>query len=822
MKIIYILSAFIIIIHSTLQAQYSLEGTIYCRATKQPIDQADVLLNNSGQLLEDCPKGRFQFTDLAAGEYHLTFFAEGFLQQNITVNIDNKDFILDITLDSLAADIETIVVNAEEMRHLRAIEGMAIYASKKTELIDCQKLTANLSNNNSRQVYAKVAGLNIWENDNSGIQLNIGARGLNPNRTSNFNTRQNGYDISADALGYPESYYTPPTQAVQRIEVVRGAASLQYGTQFGGLLNFVMQRGSSDKKLEWVSENTYGLYNFFSTFNSIGGTVAKGKLNYYGFYLYKRGDGWRPFSGYNAHNAYVALSFAPNERWTIRAEQTFMSYLAQQPGGLTDAEFQQDPRQAKRPRNWFKVDWKISSLSLFHQFSPCTQLQSNTFLLVAGRQALGNLQPINRADYGDNRNLIKGTYLNIGNETRLMHRYRIKQQQMVFLTGLRLYKGLTTQRQGFSNADSTGSRSDFDFLPINGGILQSDYRFPSFNMAVFAENWFNITPRWSITPGMRYEFIQTASDGYYQDMLVVQGQQGMDTLKNEKIYEKRNRPRHIFLAGMGTSYRPVDNVEIYANFSQNYRAITFNDLRIVNPNQVIDSLLRDEHGFNADLGFRGNIRKFFTFDVSLFLLSYQRRIGTLQSSRPNAENPLIIEPYTLVTNIGNARVFGIETLIEADIWRLIRGEKSKIGLSVFCNFAWLDGRYTKTANSYAANKQLEFVAPITLRTGLSFAWQGLRLSYQCSYTHRHFTDATNAESSANAVVGVIPSYSVMDLTASYTWRWMRWQVSISNLANARYFTRRAASYPGPGIIPADGITFYISLQTRLGLPVSKK
>ena len=90
---------------------------------------------------------------------------------------------------------------------------------------------ANLASNNARQIYNQVSGLNIFQNDDAGLQLNIGGRGLDPNRTSNFNTRQNGYDISADVLSYPESYYSPPAEAAQ-IQVVRGAASLQYGTQF--------------------------------------------------------------------------------------------------------------------------------------------------------------------------------------------------------------------------------------------------------------------------------------------------------------------------------------------------------------------------------------------------------------------------------------------------------------------------------------------------------------------------------------------------------------------------------------------------------------
>ena len=77
------------------------------------------------------------------------------------------------------------------------------------------------------------------------MQLDIGGRGLSPNRSSNFNTRQNNYEISADPLGYPESYYTPPSQAVNQIQLVRGAGALQYGTQFGGLLNFIMKDGEN-------------------------------------------------------------------------------------------------------------------------------------------------------------------------------------------------------------------------------------------------------------------------------------------------------------------------------------------------------------------------------------------------------------------------------------------------------------------------------------------------------------------------------------------------------------------------------------------------
>jgi Fe(3+) dicitrate transport protein len=90
-------------------------------------------------------------------------------------------------------------------------------------------LTANKATNNARQIFAQVVGLTINESSDGGLQLSIGGRGLDPNRTSNFNTRQTVYDISADVLGYPESYYATPTEALEEIQVIRGA-SLQYGT----------------------------------------------------------------------------------------------------------------------------------------------------------------------------------------------------------------------------------------------------------------------------------------------------------------------------------------------------------------------------------------------------------------------------------------------------------------------------------------------------------------------------------------------------------------------------------------------------------------
>ena len=188
------------------------------------------------------------------------------------------------------------------IRKLRAIEGVMITQGKKTEAIELENVDGNKAVNLSRQIYAKIPGLNIWESDGAGIQLGLGGRGLNPSRNSNFNTRQNGYDISADALGYPESYYSPPSEAIKEIQFIRGAASLQFGPQFGGLINFKLKDGNTQKKLETTLRHTTGSFGLNNTFISVGGNINK--WNYYCYGNYKFGNEWRENSEFDLKNTY--------------------------------------------------------------------------------------------------------------------------------------------------------------------------------------------------------------------------------------------------------------------------------------------------------------------------------------------------------------------------------------------------------------------------------------------------------------------------------------------------------------------------------------
>lgn len=683
---------------------------------------------------------------------------------------------------------------------LRQVDGMKLTAGKKSEVIDVEQLTVNKATNNTRQVYAKVAGLNIFENDGSGLQLSIGGRGLDPNRTSNFNVRQNGYDISADALGYPESYYTPPADALHRIEIIKGAASLQYGTQFGGLLNFDMKQPGNSKAISVESKQTAGSFGFLGSYNAISGT--KGKVSYYGYLHYKRGDGWRPNSNFESLNAYIDLHYQVNDKHMLGIEYTHLNYLAKQPGGLDSVMFAKDPRQSNRSRNWFAVNWNLMDVEWDYQISPRTRLQTRVNGLIATRNAIG-FRP-NRPSQPDNggaRDLLKGEFKNVTFESRFLHRYQIAGMTQNLLVGIRAYKGYGMSIQGDVN---NGNGANFSFNSETSE-LKSDYEFPNLNYAAFAEQIVRITDKWNITPGIRVEYIRTAAHGVYHNR---ERDLRDSIISHNIIKEERELPRTFIIGGIGSSYKPFGDLEFYGNISQNYRSVTYNDMQVVNPSFKIDTSLKDETGWSADLGVRGNVKNLFRFDVSGFQLYYDNRIGEVGAKDGT-------RAIRLRGNIGTARIYGLESFLELDVLKLWHVNPDKCGFTIYSNLALTHSEYLESKIAGVAGKQVEYVPGVNWKAGLQTSFRRLKLTCQYSYLSKQYTEATNSPSSGlSAVNGPVPAYKLMDISAGWSYRWLLLEASVNNVANVAYYTRRATGYPGPGIIPGDGRSYYFTVGVK--------
>tara|TARA_B110000114_G_scaffold121121_1_gene126876 strand:- start:1 stop:2427 length:2427 start_codon:yes stop_codon:yes gene_type:complete len=801
-RIIYLL----LLSNFVLYGQNQVAGVVVEKLTETPIQSVEIF-SGSGKLLATTNfKGTYVF-QVEQDSIDLIYFSYNYKPLKIAVNA-SKGLNLNIKLEPLTeqlSSVELAVVKKKyfSVKRLADVEEMAIYAGKKNEVVVMDNIFANLATNNARQIYSQIAGLNIYQNDDAGLQLNIGGRGLDPNRTSNFNTRQNGYDISADVLGYPESYYTPPAESLSEIQIIRGAASLQYGTQFGGLVNFKMKDPNPNRLLEVQTQNTVGSNNLYTNFTSLSGT--KNKLSYYAFFNYKRGDGFRDNSEFESRNTYFKSIYKPSEKTEISAELTYLSYLAQQAGGLNDVMFNNKPYQSNRSRNWFAIDWLLYNAKITHEFSDRTKFSFNFFGLDATRKALGfRSNRVDQVDSFEARDLIKGDFRNYGFESRLLHNYKLLNKNSTALLGLKFYKANNNGQQG---PGSNGYGPDFSFQTAQyiDYPAQSDYTYPNLNTAVFGEQLIYLNDVFSITPGFRFEYIKTESQGYSKTIRL---DAAGNTILNETNYEDEQRERSFVLLGIGASYKPTVFLEFYGNISQNYRSVTFADISIINPAFVINPEITDEKGYTMDVGARGVFKKLISYDISLFSLLYQDRIGFVQKVFPDGN------VRSERGNIGEARIFGFESLVDFNLNKLFT-LGSKIQSNLFFNTSFIDSKYTASQANGIVGNRVEFVPRVNFKTGFKFSYNDFTTSLQYSYISEQFTDATNAkESNLSGVIGAIPAYDILDIGCSYSLGDFTFDAGVNNLLDNAYFTRRATGYPGPGIIPSPPQNVYLTVGLK--------
>lgn len=708
----------------------------------------------------------------------------------------------------------TIVGRSSKMdiQLMPEIVGTSIYAGKKSSLIVMDNVMGNVISNNMRQVVAKVPGIQIWENDGSGIQIGIAARGLSPNRSWEFNVRQNGYDIAADPYGYPEAYYNPQLQAVQRIEIIRGHGALQYGPQFGGMVNYILRNGSEmTKKLQGESQQSLGSNGLFNTYNAIGGKTKK--LHYYVFFDHRNANGYRNNSRFFTNAGFATITYKPSQRFEITAEYMQSHIRSQQAGGLLDKDFSKDIRKSYRSRNWMDIDW--STMALIAKWKPTssTEFQLKLFGLNGDRNSIGFMPPagilaadtINSISGQFNpRNLNTDQYRNYGAELRSLTNYVLMGNKHHFSSGIRMYNGNTRRLV----ADGKGSvAADYD-MRVSDGFWTRDIQFISFNAAVFLENVFRIGKKYLLIPGLRYEYVEGAASGR-------NGFAGGAPV----LLQNQNRSRGFLLSGIGAEYHAGKLFEIYGNISQAYRPVQFADLAAPPTTDIIDQQLKDSKGFNADLGFRGKYGDIFIFDASMYFLQYNNRIGTIVQQRQDGSF------YNFRTNVGNSNSKGIEALVEYSFFRKQLYPK-KWELRMFSSIALNDSRYgdfkviaknssNQLVETNLRNKRVENAPNQIIRSGFTIAYKNVSLTSQHSYTSEAYSDANNTvQASANGNIGLIPSYAVWDLTMAWNHKQYNFKAGINNLTNEFYFTRRAGGYPGPGAMPADGRTFFMTAGVK--------
>jgi Fe(3+) dicitrate transport protein len=711
-------------------------------------------------------------------------------------------FALCLALPAAASAQDAVTAIAPEVRvvgeaesdetiqapYLPPVQGTRIYSGKKTSVIDLDEFP-RITNNNYRQALAKVPGLYLSEETTP--LISIGYRGLDPGRVQFTQVLKDGIPIHADQFGYPEAYYTPPLDTVDRIEFLRGGAALLYGPQPGGALNYITHQPRSDRPFSFGTTNTFGSNNYYSNFTYVDGT--SGRLGYYGYYNHRESDGFREAnSGFmlDAAHLKLVLDASTSSRWILTLEAYEEEHG--EPGGLTfattpDAVNYNDNRDGtSRFYDVFELERSFASLAWEKDFSEETRLivtgWGGYYSRFSSRQRGGGFGTLPTGPMADSTTAEHQKFYTAGLEARLRHDYELWGGKHTITGGLQAY-----------HTDSPREDRRGQTASDRGGVLRADSDREIFYLPLFVENRFH-WGRLSIVPGIRIEnFWQGVKENVNADKPA-----GM--LADEDEHEV------VPLFGLGIAYEIAPKMDLYSNVSQSYRPKIFTQAVPTGGTTLIPENLEESKAVQYEAGFRGTPRDWVSWDLSAFLLDFDDQIGV--DGRTN-----------VLANVGRAKHYGVELAAELDLIGLfdrdavvsapalskeaepapaVKSLGERFGsLSLYANATLLDAEFVRGPLD---GKTPRFAPDHLVRAGVIY-----RLRDRCKLALLGTFVGDSFADDANTQERFVPAYTVWDLTAEVKiYKEISINAGINNLFDEDYYARIANT----GIDPAAGRNYY--------------
>jgi Fe(3+) dicitrate transport protein len=685
----------------------------------------------------------------------------------------NENRSLAVTSVTETAEAESVVVTGTwfdaypvPYPALPPVEGTRINAGKKTSFVKPEEFPT-FAGNDYREVMATTPGIVVSEEPQSPI-INFGYRGLNSQRSEFTQVLKDGVSIKNEQFGFPETHYTPILDAVERIEVIRAGAALQFGSQPGGAINFVMKMPRQDAPFHFTTKNVFGSYDYYRNYTEIDGTI--GSLGYYFYYDHRQQEGFR-----EANSDYNLNGGSPRLVWDVTSDSRFILTLDAydeehgEPGGMRRREAVNPPNsvfvedgftQSSRFFDRFRLERYYAMLEYQKFFSERTQLDIKAFggylTRWSTRQRGGGFGTLPSGPDANTDSIQLRSDYTEGLDARVRHDYNLFNDVSTIAGGIYFYHALQDRR------DERGQTPDAEH-----GTLRNLNTGVTWDGAIFAENRFKFG-RLSIVPGMRLEFLNQSVDeevnvsnplhsqsdfnfvplfGLGLGYVLVEGQPILSAppIAGGKGPEAKNPPAPVV-----TGFGPP-RVELYGTVSQAYRPITYGELVPTGASSVVNGDLKEGEALQFEYGVRGKPWPFLNFDVGGFYFTFDDQVGEV----------ILPNGFTSTQNIGDARYIGFEAATELDILSLINGgAPSPYGnLLLYGNVTLLDAEFTSGPNSgntpaYAPNYQV--------KTGAIYSYKDtFKISLLGTLVDDEFGD------DGDSFEGFIPAYNVWDLTAEF-------------------------------------------------------
>lgn len=492
-------------------------------------------------------------------------------------------------------------------RERRAAQAGAASVVDAATLERSRVLTVN-------EALRKVPGVVARDEEGLGLRPNIGIRGLNPTRSTKVLLLEDGLPLAFAPYGDNASYYHPPIERFERIEVLKGASQIAFGPQtIGGVINYVTR--AAPESFSGALQLRGGNRGLRDLQLRLGDRIERSDTGWQFGATHKRSAGARDNMDLRIDDLSLRIDQPLGETRSLTLRASLLREDSQVPySGLTLAEFRADPRANPFIDDRFEIARTAVSATLGQRFDGGGELRSSAYYTYFDRdwwrQSSNSAQrPADASDplCGGLANLRTGC----GNEGRLRQYYtaglETRWQQSASLGALEGHveagARAHVERQYRVQVNGDTSTARVAGTSANAGLREHNEREVSAGSAFVSATLAH--GRWTVTPGLRWENVE-----FERRNLLPGGGAGRSRLST-------------LIPGIGATFELAPGHALFAGLHRGFAPPRVEDL-IGNDGGSVE--LDAELSWNAEVGLRSAPRDGVEIELTAFNLDFENQI----------------------------------------------------------------------------------------------------------------------------------------------------------------------------------------------------
>lgn len=742
------------------------------------IAYATVAIQNLNTVSFTAEDGSFTLEHITYGNHELSVSLLGFQKNQVKIQVNDSLQQVNITLLEETTTLPTLSIIGKRDLLFSGTPGSVAYIDAK-ELLLIQPLSGN-------EVLRKIPGIHVVDEEGVGLRLNMGIRGLSPDKSRNVLVLEDGIPVALNPYAEPELYYTPPIDRMQGIEILKGSGQILYGPQtIGGVVNYITANPSKEQRIyakTKIGQGQFltGIVGYSNTFKNTGVDVQ---------YLRKQADHLANVA-FTLDDVNAKVVFKTGNKGTLTVklgayrENSNATYV-----GLTQHMFDVGGNDFDFLAPDDKLMVSRYSTGLIHKqaIGKNTLLQSTFFAYQTARNwrrqafSYSNQNGTLPSDFsgqiwGDTSNAGAGILMRnatgnrdrqfqvIGLEQRVSHQYRAKNTDNELTFGYRLM-----HEKGFEQ------RINGTYPKDPGGTLINDEIRKGNALSLYLQNKTNIGKKLEISYGVRSEIYQ------FNREILVQNTNDTQLLAQNTIA--------ALMPGAGFNYKLNSKSTIFGGIHKGFAPPRIKDAIDFSLNNPVLEL-KAEESWNYEIGMRSTPLKGIYIEITGFYMDFENQIIPSSESiggqgfglanagktvhagievQGHVDAKVIAKTkWTLQYDVSLAYIYAA---FSADRIKEVNGEEINI-----------KGNRTPYAPSFLATNVMHIASPSLI---------GLKVTH--TYVGSQFGDDLNMiQPSANGRNGQINAYHVVDMSLYKKLKKhdISFHFSVKNIGNQRYIATR--------------------------------